>query len=462
MAACSTRTRDCARSSATPRPSSSSAPTTTSPIPRTWTPASRTSRGRSPGSRTASRSRSATRARSHRVDLLGARHLCARSHTGGRPRPLRERGRGYRRREEGRRAARRPHPHRRTVPRHPRSRPSQPAQRHRIASRSLLRKESPRPSLKPAERILASAARINNMVTQLLDLTRARIGGGIVVERRRIVLNDVVTNVVDELAHAHPGREDSLLIGPPLRGHWDGERLGQVVSNLVANALQHGAPTAPVEVRLASQGSAALLEVHNFGPAIPADLRAVLFEPYRSGPSKARKAKGLGLGLFITRQIVLAHGGELTVSRERGRRERRSCQRGASSPRRGTRRRRRSRLAGFGNRRAPGARASLLRCGLMGDQHERPTPVPSSIKRTFARQSEMRQRAVAVAGAGRNVRRGAAPSPRGQARGPPCFCSPIFSRWARIMTRRPASPTSVVRRWSVSALPPWSPRANAS
>jgi signal transduction histidine kinase len=99
-----------------------------------------------------------------------------------------------------------------------------------------------------------------------------------------------------------------------VHGEWDGERLGQVVSNLVANALQHGAPSAPVEVRLATRGASAVLEVHNSGPAIPPELRAVLFEPYRRGPAKGRKPRGLGLGLYITRQIVLAHGGDVAVT----------------------------------------------------------------------------------------------------------------------------------------------------
>jgi PAS domain S-box-containing protein len=182
---------------------------------------------------------------------------------------------------------------------------------------SFLRNES-RGQSKPAARILASAGRIENMVTQLLDLTRARIGGGIAVERRPAVLDDIVANVVDELAHTHPGREIRCSFGLPVHGEWDGERLGQVVSNLVANALQHGAPSAPVDVRLATRGASAVLEVHNSGPAIPPDLRAALFEPYRRGPAKGRKVRGLGLGLYITRQIVLAHGGDVAVKSSEG------------------------------------------------------------------------------------------------------------------------------------------------
>jgi PAS domain S-box-containing protein len=178
---------------------------------------------------------------------------------------------------------------------------------------SYLRRES-RGTSKPAERILSSAARIDNMVTQLLDLTRARIGGGITVERVPVALDDIVVDVVDELAHAHPGHEIRCALERPVRGDWDGERLAQVVSNLVANALHHGPPASPVDVRVTSHGASALLEVHNSGPPIPADVHAALFEPYRRGPVRQRKTQGLGLGLYITRQIVLAHGGDVTVT----------------------------------------------------------------------------------------------------------------------------------------------------
>jgi PAS domain S-box-containing protein len=178
---------------------------------------------------------------------------------------------------------------------------------------SFLRRES-RGTSKPAERILSSATRIDNMVTQLLDLTRARIGGGITLERAPVALDDIVVDVIDELVPAHPGQEIRSSLERPVRGDWDGERLAQVVSNLVANALHHGSPTAPVDVRLSMHGSSALLEVHNSGPPIPADMRAAIFEPYRRGPARHRQTRGLGLGLYITRQIARAHGGDVTVT----------------------------------------------------------------------------------------------------------------------------------------------------
>jgi signal transduction histidine kinase len=164
---------------------------------------------------------------------------------------------------------------------------------------------------KLAERILSSAARMSTMVGQLLDLARSRLGGGIPIERKPIALNDVVESACDELRHANPSRDIRCTLAPDVRGDWDAERLAQVVSNLVGNAVQHGDPARPIEVRLATRAREAVLEVRNFGPPISRDLLPVLFEPYRGGGGDRR---GLGLGLFIADQIVRSHGGRIDVT----------------------------------------------------------------------------------------------------------------------------------------------------
>jgi len=108
----------------------------------------------------------------------------------------------------------------------------------------------------------------------------------------------------------YPSREICCALTPNVRGDWDGERLAQVVSNLVGNALQYGDPARPIEVRLAAQEHAVTLAVHSFGSPIAAELLPVLFEPYRRGTT----SEGLGLGLFISNQIVRAHGGHIDVT----------------------------------------------------------------------------------------------------------------------------------------------------
>jgi PAS domain S-box-containing protein len=186
-----------------------------------------------------------------------------------------------------------------------------------VIGASLLRKKTPtNGDSKTIDRILSSASRMTNMVAQLLDLTRSRLVGGIVVERQPVTLNEVVSNAVDELRQGHPTREIRCTMTPGVRGDWDPDRLEQVVSNVVGNALQHGDPTRPIDVRLAMREREAVLEVHNFGPPIPPEILPVLFDPYRHRDEQSARSQGLGLGLglFISRQIVLAHGGRIDVT----------------------------------------------------------------------------------------------------------------------------------------------------
>jgi sigma-B regulation protein RsbU (phosphoserine phosphatase) len=97
----------------------------------------------------------------------------------------------------------------------------------------------------------------------------------------------------------------------------DSERIAQLLSNLLANALTHGKPDAPVIVRATSGGDMFMLSVENQGEPIPPHLMAGLFQPFTQGPSRDR-AGGLGLGLFISSEIAKAHGGSLSVMSDDG------------------------------------------------------------------------------------------------------------------------------------------------
>jgi signal transduction histidine kinase len=167
---------------------------------------------------------------------------------------------------------------------------------------------------KLTNRIVSSAARMNKMIAEILDLARSRLGAGIPIERRRVTLNDVVESVVDEVRQAYPSREIRVHAALEVQGDWDAARLEQVVSNLVCNAVQYGDAARPVEVRVAMRVREAVLEVQSFGQPIPRDLLPVLFEPYRRGELRGRAGHGLGLGLFIADQIVRSHGGRIEVS----------------------------------------------------------------------------------------------------------------------------------------------------
>ena len=149
------------------------------------------------------------------------------------------------------------------------------------------------------------------MIDQILDLTRARLGGGISVSPRSIDLTTVVGDVVDEVQHAYPEHRIDVEAHGDLRGLWDSERLAQVFSNLVGNAVKH-AEGAPVRVELSGAApDRVVATVHNAG-VIPPELLPIVFDPFRSGTRKGR-SEGLGLGLFITRTIVQAHRGRIDV-----------------------------------------------------------------------------------------------------------------------------------------------------
>jgi signal transduction histidine kinase len=165
-------------------------------------------------------------------------------------------------------------------------------------------------------RITASSDRIKRMIDQLLDLTRTRLGGGLVLAPRLVNLSDIVRNVVDEVQISRPGCVLNLQSPPVCMGSWDESRLEQVLSNLINNAVLYGRPGRPIDIRLEIVSGEAVCEVHNENPEsgeIPPELRAVLFEPFRRGQNDYQPSQGLGLGLFIAKEIVTAHRGRIEV-----------------------------------------------------------------------------------------------------------------------------------------------------
>jgi two-component system sensor histidine kinase/response regulator len=162
---------------------------------------------------------------------------------------------------------------------------------------------------------LSAGLRMNKMIEQLLDLTRARLAGGagFVVDRAHVDVAQLAQRAVAELRVLHPSRK----LAVEAKGNYgvagDAERLAQILSNLVANALHHGSPDGVVTVTVEGTLEAVCVSVHNRG-AIAANLVAGLFDPFRARPPSGSRSRGLGLGLFISRQIALAHGGDIHVA----------------------------------------------------------------------------------------------------------------------------------------------------
>ena len=166
---------------------------------------------------------------------------------------------------------------------------------------------------KTAARMLSSARRMSRMIEDMLDLARARLAGGIPLKREPVDFGALVSRVVQEHQSAFPDRRIELAAEGDVTGEWDADRLAQVASNLIGNALRHGDPTAPIEVRLACVPTdAVVFSVANEG-RIPPEVLPHLFDPFRGGGRSAIRNDGLGLGLYIVQQIVLAHQGRIDV-----------------------------------------------------------------------------------------------------------------------------------------------------
>ena len=147
----------------------------------------------------------------------------------------------------------------------------------------VLRRRSKDPEfLEDLDGLRASSRRMSRMIEQILDFTRSRLGGGLELVFAPMDLREALVPIVDELRSAHPSATIQLQC-PELRGAWDRDRLEQVFSNLIGNALAHGDPDKPVTVTAGAEALRVWVEVHNEGPPIPQELQSVLFNPFRMG-----------------------------------------------------------------------------------------------------------------------------------------------------------------------------------
>lgn len=166
-------------------------------------------------------------------------------------------------------------------------------------------------------RMFVSGHRMNEMIEQLLDLTRARLAGGLGFARGRkpVDVCELVQRAVDELRTTHSQRDVRVEAYGDANTAGDPDRLVQALSNLIGNAIQHGRADGPIAIRVFDDGHQIAVEIRNRG-LIPGELLPVLFDPFRGrehGPSRAN-SRGLGLGLYIAQQIAQAHGGTVAVA----------------------------------------------------------------------------------------------------------------------------------------------------
>jgi len=161
-------------------------------------------------------------------------------------------------------------------------------------------------------RIANSGRRMNDMVNDLLDFTRIRFGDTIPITPADMDASRLIRDVVTEVASRYPDTDIDVEAAGEVRGKWDYARLTQALTNLVANAVQHGDKKARITVAARGTPEEALISVQNTGPVIPKDRLRKIFELGPNGAGQ-RHDEHLGLGLYIVDKIVAAHAGKIDV-----------------------------------------------------------------------------------------------------------------------------------------------------
>jgi PAS domain S-box-containing protein len=192
-----------------------------------------------------------------------------------------------------------------------------------LAAESGLRKQGrdENAQVRLLTRIHSSAERMTRMVRELLDFTQASLGGGIALNAQPMDLHELTRQVVEEVQFAHPERTLQVECTGDGKGTLDADRMAQVLTNLLTNALQYSPSDSPVTVSSTSEDGALCLRVHNLGTPIPPEDQQHIFEPLQRGADRMDSTqRSIGLGLFIVNHLVRAHRGDIQVrsSREEG------------------------------------------------------------------------------------------------------------------------------------------------
>lgn len=168
-----------------------------------------------------------------------------------------------------------------------------------------------------ATRIKESASRAVGILDDLLDLTRVQFGSDLPIHKAKMDMSVLSRQLVDEMRAAHPDRTIVLETVGDLEGEWDILRMGQVLSNLISNAIAHGFKDSPVEVGVEGKPEEVVLLVQNEGVPIPQERMRAIFDSLIRGDEGGQESAGsthMGLGLYITRKIVGAHSGTIGVT----------------------------------------------------------------------------------------------------------------------------------------------------
>ncbi|WOD09916.1 HAMP domain-containing sensor histidine kinase [Pseudomonas sp. NyZ704] len=162
--------------------------------------------------------------------------------------------------------------------------------------------------------MIASVQRMKEMLDDLMDFTESRIGEGLIIHRGPADLAEITRQLVDEFRSAHQDHRFEHVVNGDCSGHWDASRIGQICQNLISNALQHGDPQGDILVGCESLEDQVVLTVNSKGKPIPESHQEDIFHlSNRKHLETGNPNKNLGLGLYIVRELVLAHDGKVSL-----------------------------------------------------------------------------------------------------------------------------------------------------
>jgi signal transduction histidine kinase len=181
-------------------------------------------------------------------------------------------------------------------------------------ARIITRSKSEKETFEIAALMQATVNRMSRLIDNVLDFARGRLGGGLTLQRNpNEPIGQILNQIVAELRSSHPDRTIETKIELTKTANCDGQRIGQLFSNLLGNAITHGSPDKPIVVRAKTRQGTFELSVVNSGDPIPPTAMKQLFHPFYRGTVK-QSLQGLGLGLYIASEIARAHGGTLDVN----------------------------------------------------------------------------------------------------------------------------------------------------
>lgn len=193
-----------------------------------------------------------------------------------------------------------------------------------LATVALSKELLSRPKLEPAQiaqiasRIGRSALAMNGLVDDLLGYTRTQLGGGMPVTRQPVNIKDICQSAIEDAHATHPDSRFELRASGELTGAFDSARLNQLFTNLLVNAAQYGTTEAPIIIEALGDTEAITINVTNYGTAIPEASLQTIFKPLiqlsTEQETERRSSTSLGLGLFVAREIAVAHGGTISVT----------------------------------------------------------------------------------------------------------------------------------------------------